>query len=138
MIRVTRRYSFPAAHVMSNPEFSDEENRRVFGKCANPNGHGHNYGIEVSVAGPVDPESGHVMPPDELDAVFDATIRSRMSHRMLNDLEEFRGVVTTAEEIARVVHARLEPAIAERGEARLDRVRIIETPKNASEYGVRR
>ncbi|MGH0036361.1 MAG: 6-pyruvoyl trahydropterin synthase family protein [Myxococcota bacterium] len=137
MIRVTRCYRFPAAHVLFNPAFSDQENRDVFGKCANPNGHGHNYGVEVSVAGEVDPETGQVVPVEALDALFDERVRRPMSHRMLNELDAFHGLVPTAEVIARVVHERLSPAIAERHGARLARVRIVETPRNTAEYGDR-
>jgi 6-pyruvoyltetrahydropterin/6-carboxytetrahydropterin synthase len=137
LIRVTRCYRFPAAHVLSNPSFSDEENREIFGKCANPNGHGHDYGVEVSVAGDVDPETGEVVSIDALDGVFDRQVREPMSHRMLNELEAFRGLVPTAEVIARVVYDRLAPAVAELGGPRLSGVRIVETPRNTSEYGER-
>lgn len=137
MIRVTRCYRFPAAHVLFNPSFSDEKNRDVFGKCANPNGHGHNYGIEVSVAGDVDPETGQILPVEDLDAIFDERIRGPMSHRMLNDLDPFRGRVPTAEVIAQVVYDLLAPAVESRSGARLSRVRVVETPKNTSEVGDR-
>ena len=69
MIELTRSYSFPAAHLLARDDWSPEQNRRVYGKCANPGGHGHNYGIEVTVTGPVDPTSGEVMSRERLDAL---------------------------------------------------------------------
>jgi len=137
VIRVTRCYRFPAAHVLANPALPDGENRRIFGKCANPSGHGHNYGVEVSVTGEVDPETGQVIPVEDLDAIFDEAVRGPLSHHLLNDLDSFRGLVPTAENIARVVHDRLAPVVAARGHARLAAVRIVETARNAAEYGDR-
>ena len=136
MIRLTRRYSFPAAHILANPAFSDEENCRIFGKCANPNGHGHNYDVEVTVTGPVDPETGQIVPIEYLDGLFDEVVRERFSHRMLNELERFDGLVPTAENIARVIHEDLGAAFDDpRGATRLAHVRVVETPRNAFEYG---
>ena len=71
MIELTRRYAFPAAHVLRSETLGERENERIFGKCANPNGHGHNYGVEVTVTGRVDPTSGQILPPDELDRIFE-------------------------------------------------------------------
>ncbi len=135
MIRLTRRYRFPAAHVLASPLLSDAENDRIFGKCANPNGHGHNYGVEVTVRGSVDCETGQLISIDELDRIFDEAVGEPMSHRMLNDLDEFAGLVPTAENIARVIHCALEPLLASRTRARLARVRIVETASNTFEYG---
>ena len=100
LISLTRCYRFPAAHVLRHPSLSEQENQRIFGKCANPNGHGHNYGVEVTVTGPVDPESGQLIPVELLDSIFEQTVREPLSHRMLNQLERFRGQVPTAEVIA--------------------------------------
>jgi 6-pyruvoyltetrahydropterin/6-carboxytetrahydropterin synthase len=135
LIRVTRRYRFPAAHVLSNPAFSDEKNQAIFGKCANPAGHGHNYGVEVSVTGEIDPQTGQVMPVELLDRLVDDLVLQPMSHRFLNDLDAFRGKVPTAEVIARVVYDLLAPEVVARGHARLARVRIVETSRNTAEYG---
>ena len=135
MIRLTRCYEFPAAHVLAADALSDAENVRIFGKCANPNGHGHNYGVEVTLTGQVDSETGQLVPIDELDRIFDETIGQPFSHRMLNELDAFAGRVPTAENIARVIHAALEPAVADRTRARLAQVRIVETGSNAFEYG---
>jgi 6-pyruvoyltetrahydropterin/6-carboxytetrahydropterin synthase len=135
VIALTRRYRFPAAHVLRHPSLSEEENRRVFGKCANPNGHGHNYGVEVTVTGPIDPESGQLIPVELLDTIFDQTVREPLSHRMLNQLDRFQGQVPTAEVIASAIRADLEPAVAERSGARLVRVRVVETARNSFECG---
>lgn len=134
MIALTRRYRFPAAHVLASPDLPRAENERVFGKCANPNGHGHDYGVEVTVSGPVDPATGQVVAPEALDALFDERVRGPFSHRMLNDCPAFRGRVPTAENIARVVHDALEPGLARSG-VRLERVRVVETSRNTFDYG---
>ena len=136
MIALTRRYEFPAAHLLASPSLSDAENRRIYGKCANPNGHGHNYGVEVTVSGPVDPLSGRIAEPAVLDAVFDERVRSRFAHRNLNDDRAFGALVPTAENIARVIHDELAPVIGERTGARLVRVRVQETRRNSFAYGV--
>lgn len=135
MIALTRRYAFPASHVLSRADFSAEENERVYGKCANPNGHGHNYGLEVTVAGPVDPESGQILARERLDALVREALLERFSHRRLNDDPAFADRVPTAENLARVAHEALAPAVAREGPARLLRVRVVETARNAFEYG---
>lgn len=135
MILLTRCYEFPAAHVLASDLLSDSENARVFGKCANANGHGHNYGVEVTLTGPVDAETGQLVPIDQLDQIFDEAVREPFSHRLLNRLDAFAGQVPTAENIARAIHAALLPVIAERTRARLASVRIVETGSNAFEYG---
>jgi 6-pyruvoyltetrahydropterin/6-carboxytetrahydropterin synthase len=135
VIALTRRYEFPAAHVLAHPSFSEAENRRIYGKCANPNGHGHNYGIEVTVSGAVDERSGRIALPADLDAIFDERVRARFAYRNFNDDAAFADLVPTAENIARVVHDELAAAIAERTGARLVRVRIQETRKNSFVYG---
>lgn len=135
MIALTRRYAFPAAHVLASRELSFEENCRVFGKCANPNGHGHDYEVEVTVTGPLDPETGHIVPPAVLDRLFEERVAARYAHRMLNEIAPFTTRVPTAENIAAVLHDELAPAIASAGTARLARVRVVETPNNSFESG---
>ena len=135
MIALTRRYEFPAAHMLRHPSFSEDENRRVYGKCANPNGHGHDYGVEVTVSGPIDAKSGRIIEPELLDAIFDERIHSRFAYRTLNQDEVFSARVPTAENIAAVIHDELAPSIAGRSTARLVRVRIRETRKNSFVYG---
>jgi 6-pyruvoyltetrahydropterin/6-carboxytetrahydropterin synthase len=131
MIELTRRYRFSAAHMLCHASFTPEENRRVYGKCANPSGHGHNYGLEVTVAGPVDERSGELMSRERLDAVVEQRVLHRFGHRMLNDDELFRDRVPTAENLAGAIFARLEGAIAQAGSARLRRVRLLETRRSA-------
>ena len=135
MISLTRRYAFPAAHVLAHPDFSPEENERTYGKCANPAGHGHNYGIEVTVTGPVDETTGQIADPERLDAIFDERVRERFSHSMLNDDELFRERVPTAENLAITIHDRLREVVEEQTSARLLRVRVIETRRNSFAYG---
>jgi 6-pyruvoyltetrahydropterin/6-carboxytetrahydropterin synthase len=135
MIRVTRRYRFPAAHVLSHASFTPEENRRIYGKCANPAGHGHDYGIEVTVTGPIDPANGRVIDPETLDAIFARRVGERFGWRLLNEDPAFEKRVPTGENLAQVIHAELAPAIASAGSARLARVRVVETRRNSFCYG---
>lgn len=136
MITVTHRWRFPAAHVLRHPVLSDAENRRVYGKCANPNGHGHDYGVEISVRGEPDPDTGFVLHPAVLEQLVRERVLDRFSHRMLNDDPAFSGErVPTAENIAIVVHDALAGALARGGRARLARVRVVETARNYFDYG---
>ena len=134
MIALTRRYHFPAAHVLAREDFSNEENDRVYGKCANPAGHGHDYGLEVTVTGSVDPRSGRVAGREALDALVEERVLERFAHRMLNDDPAFEELVPTAENIVSVIHGQLEAPLAEVG-ARLLRVRLQETRRNSFLYG---
>ncbi len=135
MIQLTRRYRMAAAHILSNPRLSDSENDEIFGKCANPNGHGHDYEFELTVTGPIDPLSGQVLPPAELDGVFRDFVAQRYSHRMLNRCEGFEALVPTTENLVEVVYHGLAPVVEERTTARLVRVRVTETPRNTFECG---
>ena len=134
MIALSRRYRFPAAHVLASETLSDEDNQRIFGKCANPRGHGHDYGVVVTVVGQPDARTGEIVPVAELDAAFEEAVREPYSHRFLNALPRFAGRVPTAEVIAQVLYEDLERALARRG-ARLWRVQVVETPRNLFEYG---
>lgn len=135
MIEVTRRYRLPAAHILANPRLSDAENDEIFGKCANENGHGHNYEFEITIRGPVDPRTGQILPPERIDAVFEASVARRYSHRLLNNCEGFGVRVPTTENFARCVYEDFAPAIAAEGPVELVRVRLTETPRNFFEYG---
>jgi 6-pyruvoyltetrahydropterin/6-carboxytetrahydropterin synthase len=131
IVLVGRRESFNAAHQLCDPDLSDEENRRLFGKCANL--HGHNYVLEVVVAGEIDPASGYVV---DLKVVSDV-IRSRVirdvDHRNLNtDVPWLKGRVPTAENLARAVWERLRPEFPG---GLLRSVRVWETDKNWAEVG---
>lgn len=134
MIEFTRCYRFPAAHVLARDDFSEAENRRRYGKCANPGGHGHNYGVEVTVRGPVDAETGEVIERSRLDTLVAERVVARFGHRLLNDDPLFGDRVPTAENIARAIHGELAPPLAETGKARLVRVRVHETRKNSFAY----
>jgi 6-pyruvoyltetrahydropterin/6-carboxytetrahydropterin synthase len=134
VISLTRRYRFPAAHVLRRSDFSEEENRRIYGKCANPKGHGHDYAVEVTVSGPLDPETGRVLDPARFDRIVEGALLERFSHRLLNDDPLFARDVPTAENIARLAHGLLLPPLAEAG-ATLRRVRVRETRNNTFDYG---
>ena len=130
MIAVTRRYRFPAAHVLRSDAFSDAENQRIYGKCANPAGHGHDYGLEVTVAGPIDARTGAVFPIERLDALVYERVLDRLSHRLLNDDAWFAVAVPTAENIAIAIERALREPVAAESTARVVRVRLLETRRN--------
>jgi 6-pyruvoyltetrahydropterin/6-carboxytetrahydropterin synthase len=126
MIRVTRKIEFSAAHRYHNPKFSDEENRRIFGKCNNPHGHGHNYVLEVTIAGDPDPLTGMVLDLKELKSILQREIVERMDHRFLNyEVPELAGKIPTCENIATVIWELLASKITK---GRLDRIRLYESP----------
>lgn len=135
MIYSTRRYRFSAAHILAHPELDSAENERIFGKCANPGGHGHDYEVQVSVTGPIDPESGQIIRPGLLDEIFRETVETRFAHRMLNEVEPFDRIVPTAENISETCQRLLEEAIPLRSTARLAHIRIIETEQNFVDQG---
>lgn len=127
MVRITRKLEFSAAHFYHNPNFSPEENLRVFGKCSNTHGHGHNYVLEVTVAGEPDPETGMVLDLKELKDLLQREIADRMDHRHLNyEVPELAGKIPTCENIAVVIWQLLEPKI---NQGKLDRVRLYESPE---------
>jgi len=134
-VDVTRRYEFSAAHRLHAAGLGEDENRRVFGKCNNPAGHGHNYVLEVTLRGEPGP-SGELARAADVDRAVNEAVVDRWDHRNLNeDLEEFAHVNPTAEEIARVAWHRLAGALADvAGGARLHRVRLLETARNHVEY----
>jgi 6-pyruvoyltetrahydropterin/6-carboxytetrahydropterin synthase len=126
MVYLTRKIEFSAAHRYHNPEFSVEENRRIFGKCNYPNGHGHNYVLEVTVGGETDPATGMVLDLKELKDLLQREVMDRMDHRSLNhEVAELAGRIPTCENIAAVIWELLAPKIR-RGQ--LARVRLWESP----------
>ena len=135
MISVSRRYEFAAAHVLRQSSWSDAENDRTYGKCANPNGHGHNYGLEVTITGPVNPDTGRIIEPEHLDEIVHHHVLERFDHRMLNEDSLFREAVPTAENIAVAVHGELAGSLSGPAGVRLLRVRIVETGRNHFDYG---
>jgi 6-pyruvoyltetrahydropterin/6-carboxytetrahydropterin synthase len=140
MIYLTRRATFSASHYYWNPGWSAEENEEVFGRCANRNGHGHNYTLEVTVAGEPDAVTGFVVDLKWLKAVMEREVLEAWDHRHLNlETPEFAAtasgaVIPTTENIAIAAWRRLEPAIAAGGGARLSRVRVYETEEIFAEY----
>jgi len=129
MVLMSRRAEFSASHFYYNPEWSEGENRRIFGKCANLNGHGHNYIIEVTVAGDIDARTGFVMDLSVLKQILNREIIEPFDHRHLNkEVPEFSALVPTTENLAVVSWKRLEPSINSAGTAKLHRVRIYENP----------
>jgi 6-pyruvoyltetrahydropterin/6-carboxytetrahydropterin synthase len=139
VIRLTRRYRFAASHRLHQPVFSEEENRRIYGKCNNPFGHGHNYVLSVTVAGVPDPVSGRVADPKALDRFIEKNVIRAFDHRNLNiEAEEFAGggAPPTTECLALAIRDRLlrdwSLAFPE-GAPRLDRISLEETPNNKFE-----
>lgn len=135
MISVTRRYRFSAAHALRRDDWSEDRNQAVYGKCANPAGHGHDYGLEVTVAGALDPRSGRVVDPFVLDRLVGEHVLDVFADRMLNDAPTFGALVPTAENIARAAHGLLEGPVSEATDAELRRVRVRETANNTFDYG---
>ena len=138
MVYLTRRYRFSAAHRLNAPGLSPEENARLYGKCNNPHGHGHNYVLDVTVAGGVDPATGMVCDLGFLDSLVQREVLDRFDEVNLNfDTESFREQVPTSENICLEVHRLLKPHLEGAGpgqDVRLDRVRIGETTSNSIEY----
>jgi 6-pyruvoyltetrahydropterin/6-carboxytetrahydropterin synthase len=132
VVTVTRRLTFNAAHRVHNPALSDAENQSLFGKCNNPNWHGHNYVLEVSVAGPVDEKTGYVMDLGALKRVVQDEVVGKMDHRNLNlEVDFMQGINPTTENIVVACWRVLEPRIRPN---RLTRLRLIETENNYVEY----
>jgi 6-pyruvoyltetrahydropterin/6-carboxytetrahydropterin synthase len=125
MVLLTRKIEFAASHRYDNPNLSPEENRRVFGKCNNPHGHGHNYTLEVTVAGEPDPVTGMVLDLKDLKELLEREVMERMDHRNLNvEVPELTGKIPTCENIALVIWNLLEPKISV---GKLHRVRLYES-----------
>jgi 6-pyruvoyltetrahydropterin/6-carboxytetrahydropterin synthase len=127
---VSRRYEFSASHRLHSPTLSEKENDALFGKCNNPFGHGHNYEMEVSVRGDIDPASGRVVDPSHLDDLVRRSILQRYDHRNLNEeLPEFATEIPTTENLGRQIEMRLAAAWPS-GFPALQRIRIFETERN--------
>ncbi len=132
MILLTRKAEFSAAHYYWNDTLSDEENHRLFGKCANRNGHGHNYTLEVTVSGQIDLVSGFVVDLKELKEILEREVVSVYDHRHLNrEVPEFANTIPTTENIAIAIWQRLAGKIPN---ARLHRVRVYEMPDLFADY----
>jgi 6-pyruvoyltetrahydropterin/6-carboxytetrahydropterin synthase len=124
LLYLTRKAEFAASHYYHNPDLSPEENRRIFGKCNNPNGHGHNYVLEVTVKGEIDPRSGFVVDLKKLKETMHREVLDAMDHRFLNkEVPEFLSRIPTTENLAVAIWQRLAPKMTN---ARLHRVRVYE------------
>jgi 6-pyruvoyltetrahydropterin/6-carboxytetrahydropterin synthase len=127
LVHITRVVGFSAAHRYHSDALSDEENRRVFGKCNRPHGHGHNYRLEVTVGGPVDPVTGMVMNLADLDRLLKEQVVEPLDHSFLNhDVEHFATVVPTSENIVLWLRERLRPFMDGLG-VRLESLRLYES-----------
>jgi 6-pyruvoyltetrahydropterin/6-carboxytetrahydropterin synthase len=132
IVYVTRRAHFSAAHRLFHPNFSDQENREIFGGCSNPNGHGHNYELEVTVAGSPDPVTGYVLDLKKLKLLIEKHILAFVDHKNLNvDVGFLAGINPTAENIAVACWRQLQPHITG---GKLHSVRLRETENNVIEY----
>jgi len=131
-ISIFRKGHFNAAHRLYVPAWSDEKNFEVFGKCANPHYHGHNYEIEVKVTGEVDPETGILINLKDLKEILRSEVEDKLDHRNLNvEIPEFRNLVPTVEHICFVIWKILRSHLPDRYELK---VRLYETPRNFVEY----
>jgi 6-pyruvoyltetrahydropterin/6-carboxytetrahydropterin synthase len=130
-IELGRRYRFAASHRLFTEKLSNGENAQVFGKCANPFGHGHNYMLEISVSGEVDPETGMIANLADLDGFVEREVIEVFDHRSLNeDVAAFRDLVPTTENLCIEIFNRLKSF----PKAKLERVRVQETTNNSFEY----
>ncbi len=131
-VAVYRKEHFNAAHRLHNPNWSDEKNQEIFGKCNNPNFHGHNYELIVKLVGPVDPETGYVFDMKVLSNLIKVNILNRFDHKNLNlDTDEFRNLNPTAENIAVVIWNILRTEIDTKYDLT---IRLYETERNFVEY----
>jgi len=129
---ITRVEHFNAAHLLENPDWDQQKNREVFGKCNNPNFHGHNYVVEVKVTGFVDPQTGYVMDMKNLSDLINEHVLEKFDHQNLNfDVAEFKHLNPTAENIARVIYDLLKMQINPNHELK---IKLYETPRNFVEY----
>lgn len=134
MIYITRKFHFSASHRVFNPALSDEENFRIYGKCSNPNGHGHNYVMEVTVAGEIDPEIGFVMDLTELKLLVEKEIIDKVDHKNLNiDVPFMKDVLPSTENIAVAFWQQIENKI-NNSIRRLYSIRVEETVNNSVTY----
>lgn len=137
MLRLTRRYRFSASHRLHTPSLSEQQNRDLYGKCNNPFGHGHNYLLEVTVAGKLNESTGQLVAPAKLDALVDMCVLRDFDHKDLNsDVAEFRALVPTSENVTEVIRRRLDrcwnDSFPEGGPV-LENIRLHETKRNRFE-----
>lgn len=132
VIELSKRFRFEASHVLRNPDWSEEKNYQVFGKCARPNGHGHNYELVVTLRGEVDPDTGMLMELKQLKELVNRQLIEKVDHYHLNlDVEFLKGVIPTAENLCIVFYRELEKVIP--GDL-LYKVQLQETKDNQAVY----
>ncbi len=132
MVYITRRETFSAAHRLFNPKFTDEQNEKIFGKCSNPNWHGHNYVLEVVVAGEPNPDTGFVLNIAELKAIIKEHVISKVDHKNLNIETDFmKGIIPSTENITIAIWKVLWDKIPS---GKLFAVKLSETENNFFEY----
>jgi 6-pyruvoyltetrahydropterin/6-carboxytetrahydropterin synthase len=132
IVYLTRKEHFSSSHRLYNPKFSEEENLEIYGKCAYPNGHGHNYELEVTICGAPDKDTGMIMDLKKLAEIMTTEIVDKVDHKHLNfDVDFLTGIIPTAENLAVVFWNILESKITA---GRLFSVKVYETPNNFAEY----
>src|SRR5437660_933601 len=132
MVYLTRKAEFSASHYYHNPAFTPAENQKIFGKCNNPHGHGHNYTLEVTVKGTVDGQSGFVVDLKDLKDIMNREVIDTLDHRFLNkEVPEFQTKIPTTENLAIAIWNWLQPKLKT---AELHRVRVYETPDLYVDY----
>jgi 6-pyruvoyltetrahydropterin/6-carboxytetrahydropterin synthase len=134
MIYITRRERFNAAHRLFRPDWDDAKNTEVFGKCANPNWHGHNYELFVTVKGKVDPGTGFLVNLKELSTIIKTEVTDKLDHKNLNiEVDFLKGLLTSTEQVSMAIWKVLDPHIVKLG-AKLHCIKLIETENNFVEY----
>lgn len=132
-VYITRRFHFSASHRIYNPTWDEEKNLQVFGKCSHPHGHGHNYELEVTLAGPVQPDTGYVMDLSQLRSSIEEAVIEQLDHRNLNtDVPFLEGQIPSSENLIVALWAQIRDLLPEGVE--LVRLRLWETPRNSFEY----
>lgn len=132
MVYITRREVFAASHRLFNPALSDEENFKIYDKCSNPNGHGHNYILEVVVAGEVNPQTGYLLDLKDLKKIIKKYVTEKLDHKNLNlDVDFLKGKITSSENIAIAIWEQLKDRLPT---GRLYSVKLYETENNYVEY----
>ena len=127
VVELTEQFEFSAAHRLHCGDLGEEENQRLFGKCNNPEGHGHNYVVEVTVSASVDSDRGQVLPLHDFESIVDRVVIDRLDHKHLNrDVEHFASVNPSVENIAKAIYQWLDGQF---GSAKLEQVKVFETPK---------
>ncbi len=134
MVYITKRFHFSASHRLFNPELSDEENEKIYGKCSNPNGHGHNYILEVTVQGKPAPRSGYVIDLTKLKEIVDIELIDKVDHKNLNiDVDFMRDIIPTSENIIVQFWKVIDKKINTRSR-HLYSLKLYETENNIVEY----